>query len=108
MVSAGSDISSPYLYSLKKVSASLDHSINEASCNLDLSAIGPRTLSTFSRISGRICSTSTKASRPFPPVRTTLRWPLCVHVLRSEEHTSELQSRGHLVCRHPLENKKYN
>src|SRR5690625_6693903 len=24
---------------------------------------------------------------------------------RSEEHTSELQSRGHLVCRHLLENK---
>src|SRR5690625_5682909 len=27
---------------------------------------------------------------------------------RSEEHTSELQSRGHLVCRLLLENKKYN
>src|SRR5690625_6705720 len=27
-------------------------------------------------------------------------------VLRSEEHTSELQSRGHLVCRLLLENKK--
>src|SRR5690625_4763301 len=27
-------------------------------------------------------------------------WPL-----RSEEHTSELQSRGHLVCRLPRENK---
>src|SRR5690625_6539485 len=25
---------------------------------------------------------------------------------RSEEHTSELQSRGHLVCRLPLEQKK--
>src|SRR5690625_7442545 len=25
---------------------------------------------------------------------------------RSEEHTSELQSRGHLVCRHLLENRK--
>src|SRR6266702_1051702 len=25
---------------------------------------------------------------------------------RSEEHTSELQSRGHLVCRHQLEKKK--
>src|SRR5690625_5826545 len=29
-------------------------------------------------------------------------WPL----LRSEEHTSELQSRGHLVCRLLLEKKK--
>src|SRR5690625_7122166 len=28
--------------------------------------------------------------------------------LRSEEHTSELQSRGHLVCRLLLEKKKIN
>src|SRR5690625_6703993 len=28
--------------------------------------------------------------------------------LRSEEHTSELQSRGHLVCRLLLEKKKYH
>src|SRR5690625_5795536 len=27
---------------------------------------------------------------------------------RSEEHTSELQSRGHLVCRHLLEKIKYH
>src|SRR5439155_22632986 len=27
---------------------------------------------------------------------------------RSEEHTSELQSRGQLVCRHQLEKKKQN
>src|SRR2546429_7271079 len=30
-----------------------------------------------------------------------------VRFLRSEEHTSELQSRLHLVCRLLLENKKY-
>src|SRR5690625_5752791 len=29
-------------------------------------------------------------------------------VIRSEEHTSELQSRGHLVCRLLLEKKKQN
>src|SRR5690625_4283408 len=29
-----------------------------------------------------------------------------VPIVRSEEHTSELQSRGHLVCRRLLENKK--
>src|SRR5437870_11272221 len=29
-------------------------------------------------------------------------------VVRSEEHTSELQSRGHLVCRLLLEKKKKN
>src|SRR5207253_11170586 len=32
--------------------------------------------------------------------------PLALHDLRSEEHTSELQSRGHLVCRLLLEKKK--
>src|SRR5439155_19174859 len=30
-----------------------------------------------------------------------------VEIDRSEEHTSELQSRGHLVCRLLLEKKKY-
>src|SRR5690625_6872830 len=29
-----------------------------------------------------------------------------IHLTRSEEHTSELQSRGHLVCRLLLEKKK--
>src|SRR5271166_6722250 len=37
-------------------------------------------------------------------------WPLCAWETasqpRSEEHTSELQSRGHLVCRLLLEKKK--
>src|SRR5439155_10832095 len=32
--------------------------------------------------------------------------PIGVELLRSEEHTSELQSRGHLVCRLLLEKKK--
>src|SRR5690625_5333260 len=31
--------------------------------------------------------------------------PHDIHQLRSEEHTSELQSRGHLVCRLLLEKK---
>src|SRR5690625_7056003 len=31
---------------------------------------------------------------------------LVLELLRSEEHTSELQSRGHLVCRLLLEKKK--
>src|SRR5437660_6047787 len=34
------------------------------------------------------------------------RVPLLNELLRSEEHTSELQSRGHLVCRLLLEKKK--
>src|SRR3712207_7750225 len=34
------------------------------------------------------------------------RW-MMVHAARSEEHTSELQSRQYLVCRLLLEKKKY-
>src|SRR5690625_6356561 len=34
-------------------------------------------------------------------------WKIGVTVIRSEEHTSELQSRGHLVCRLLLEKKKH-
>src|SRR5436305_10074576 len=33
--------------------------------------------------------------------------PVLLVLLRSEEHTSELQSRPHLVCRLLLEKKKY-
>src|SRR5689334_24823538 len=39
------------------------------------------------------------------PLGTELRRPLSRHV-RSEEHTSELQSQFHLVCRLLLEKKK--
>src|SRR2546429_5512283 len=35
-------------------------------------------------------------------------WDLAKPVIRSEEHTSELQSRLHLVCRLLLEKKKKN
>src|SRR5256884_6033768 len=40
--------------------------------------------------------------RPAPPPRARAR------ALRSEEHTSELQSRLHLVCRLLLEKKKHS
>src|SRR5699024_12832577 len=33
---------------------------------------------------------------------------IIIFLFRSEEHTSELQSRFDLVCRHLLEKKKYN
>src|SRR2546422_6327933 len=36
------------------------------------------------------------------------KWNMVIAVLRSEEHTSELQSRLHLVCRLLLEKKKEN
>src|SRR2546422_8475747 len=57
-----------------------------------------------SRARARGSETGGAAGRPFPtppsrPPRSTLR-------IRSEEHTSELQSRLHLVCRLLLEKKK--
>src|SRR3989442_10189163 len=36
----------------------------------------------------------------------TIGWGPSLHPVRSEEHTSELQSRPHLVCRLLLEKKK--
>src|SRR5437870_7897884 len=39
-------------------------------------------------------------------VESTLARGTSFRILRSEEHTSELQSRGHLVCRLLLEKKK--
>src|SRR5207253_8328391 len=42
--------------------------------------------------------------RPEQQVRQALQVPPVDPVGRSEEHTSELQSRGHLVCRLLLEN----
>src|SRR5437660_9444250 len=51
------------------------------------------------------------ASTTWPTSRaadSSSSWPTprCRLVNRSEEHTSELQSRGHLVCRLLLEKKK--
>src|SRR5690625_6880250 len=43
---------------------------------------------------------------PFPPVSSGSKRSSTGGVPRSEEHTSELQSRGHLVCRLLLEKKK--
>src|SRR3712207_7715132 len=39
---------------------------------------------------------------------TELEYKRCIHSVRSEEHTSELQSRQYLVCRLLLEKKKKN
>src|SRR5439155_25654150 len=45
----------------------------------------------------RACCTTWVSSWP------SSSWPAVLDGSRSEEHTSELQSRGHLVCRLPLE-----
>src|SRR5437870_9456349 len=59
-------------------------------------------------------STTCRAPQPLQPYRHNEKydharqrdqWPPG-HADRSEEHTSELQSRGHLVCRLLLEKKK--
>src|SRR5436305_13061784 len=47
------------------------------------------------------------AAPPCRPSRRTNRWLQAASpIIRSEEHTSELQSRPHLVCRLLLEKKK--
>src|SRR5258707_3576770 len=53
-------------------------------------------------------------SKRKPRARSAMRWTIPVSVIstrrrwRSEEHTSELQSRQYLVCRLLLEKKKKN
>src|SRR5690606_39836995 len=68
---------------------------------------------------GRVCTASRAVDgidygRPFSAGHRQLecvtpgRHPTVLHELRSEEHTSELQSRENLVCRLLLEKKKTN
>src|SRR5258705_5492018 len=54
-------------------------------------------VTTYSPSSTRVCRTPSWGA-------TSIRWQ--TRVLRSEEHTSELQSLRHLVCRLLLEKKK--
>src|SRR5690625_5814888 len=62
--------------------------------------------------SSRILSTRTAARLPSSLASSTAWWETLSSAastadrMRSEEHTSELQSRGHLVCRLLLEKKK--
>src|SRR5690625_5708862 len=54
---------------------------------------------------GRPCP-RTQQSHQGAPLLCGMVMPPTHHPARSEEHTSELQSRGHLVCRLLLEKKK--
>src|SRR3712207_7032949 len=56
------------------------------------------------RPSATIATQSPNADRPRAPIRS--RKSRSRAVIRSEEHTSELQSRQYLVCRLLLEKKK--
>src|SRR2546429_4529406 len=74
---------------------------------------GDRTAGRSRRVSGRKTSPtgterSTRSKRRGRPRAWASRAPGCRGSWRSEEHTSELQSRLHLVCRLLLEKKKQN
>src|SRR5690625_7385751 len=63
------------------------------------------------RNDGELGSLHRSCTNSSPPHRLTTRsvtWSRATIKRRSEEHTSELQSRGHLVCRLLLEKKKEN
>src|SRR5207253_10253255 len=75
---------------------------------LPIFSCSPRRLIRFSRIhSGRRFIESIKTKVPPVSERHWCRGT-ALRSSRSEEHTSELQSRGHLVCRLLLEKKNYN
>src|SRR5439155_18594709 len=60
----------------------------------------------LSRRAGRIVQRTEKPLFAFQQRNDFLLVPEMEVIARSEEHTSELQSRGHLVCRLLLEKKK--
>src|SRR5437870_13740249 len=93
------------------------HSFSEI--DLFLLVVGPLPKSTlfpyttlFRSQSARICSASPSQAwhQGLGQDRATVSCgnSLAIAAKRSEEHTSELQSRGHLVCRLLLEKKKSN
>src|SRR5439155_7663780 len=60
---------------------------------------------------GTMVTPTATTSAPLPSGTFDAKWievklPAATWLKRSEEHTSELQSRGHLVCRLLLEKKK--
>src|SRR5437870_7972126 len=63
----------------------------------------PRSTLFPTRRSSDLATAGRSVTRPGSPAS---RGPSCCATWRSEEHTSELQSRGHLVCRLLLEKKK--
>src|SRR5690625_6316153 len=61
----------------------------------------------LSRIANMMCTASRRSGSEVGNCPSTCPSPHCTdRQRRSEEHTSELQSRGHLVCRLLLEKKK--
>src|SRR5438309_2421548 len=62
----------------------------------------------LARNSLRTCHSSAATPAPLPAVRRMATHSSAQRSKRSEEHTSELQSQFHLVCRLLLEKKKKN
>src|SRR5439155_23530670 len=62
----------------------------------------PASLTDQARAAGNVASLALLGAKPGPVLRVVRGG---VRSVRSEEHTSELQSRGHLVCRLLLEKK---
>src|SRR5690625_5767147 len=78
-----------------------------------ISALFPYTTLFRSRIRPWHTDDLASPHAPFPSASTPSRPETLLEVpvlaiVRSEEHTSELQSRGHLVCRRLLEKKRPN
>src|SRR5690625_6811576 len=65
-------------------------------------------LSKPARMPHKIAKSRPRIDRPIPTKRPVTILEAVLTARRSEEHTSELQSRGHLVCRLLLEKKKNN
>src|SRR5690625_5653325 len=67
-----------------------------------LLASGQKKLTAMAKPAEREATDTTRATQVIHPTSKPIKSPKA----RSEEHTSELQSRGHLVCRLLLETKK--
>src|SRR5690625_5421780 len=66
----------------------------------------PRFSGTTSTVGGITCASMADEAPSTPKPLRSCGFPSTARLrLRSEEHTSELQSRGHLVCRLLLEKK---
>src|SRR2546422_3390685 len=106
----GSGLGGSPLQDALKDFPSLPRSSRSLSLRADRSAPGGRPAMPVLIAAWSLGPSTRKATRANTPVRWhprgALRRPACLHQGRSEEHTSELQSRLHLVCRLLLEKKK--
>src|SRR5690625_5678333 len=77
------------------------YNINDIFCFVDVPGYG------YAKVTKAEKSKWATMMEEYFETREELGLVMLIVDLRSEEHTSELQSRGHLVCRLLLEKKKY-